>query len=502
MRFTKQQDPVFGEILGAREESRRGWVARCIRAGLAVAGSCAVVGATEAWGEGKTEAKRSGRLVAPMGIQQLTTRSKLVLEVAGELRIEEPDPKKEGKVRKAEVKSKSTLDYFEAIHYTKELPSSASRRYVTAECENWVAGSASTQRLRPDCLQTEVMLHEGCWEQYCPAQPLDAREVELLRSPINSLALELLFPAEPAKADQPWTISREVAKELFNLEAVHQSTLTARVSKVEKGVATIELSGDLEATANSVPTTLKITGNIQGRLGRQCAYVNWLGLSIREEREISQLEPGFAITARISLLRAEVDEQDMPAAPSAVSKVAGSNDADGRWLVRLQSIPGRYTLLADRRWRTYVDGGEEAILRMIENNSIIAQCNITQLPKMEAGTQLTLEGFQAEIKKSLGDGFMAFDEASERATSAKLRLLRVVVHGQMQEVPIQWIFCHLSDDSGRRVALEFTFGGNLAERFAAADEQMTSSFEFAPAVDEAASPTPARLSNAPGSTRK
>ena len=147
-------------------------------------------------------------------------------------------------------------------------------------------------------------------------------------------------------------------------------------------------------------------------------------------------------------------------------------------------------MLGDRRWTTYLDTGEEAILRLIENNTIIAQCNISRLPDFEEGKQLTLEGMQADIRTSLGDKFDQFLESAEKVTGSQLRHLRSVVMGQAEEVPIQWIYNHLSDDDGHRVALIYTMGGNVTDKFAAADEQMTSSLEIRKQTSDAPTVAP------------
>jgi hypothetical protein len=128
---------------------------------------------------------------------------------------------------------------------------------------------------------------------------------------------------------------------------------------------------------------------------------------------------------------------------------------------------------------------------MIENNTVIAQCNVTQLPKLEAGSQVTLSGMQAEIQQSLGEKFDQFLQSSEKVIPSGLRLMRCVVVGSAEEVPVQWIYNHLSDDTGRRIAMIYAMGGNVTDRFAAADEQMTSSFELVPPAD---SPHPAQQS--------
>jgi hypothetical protein len=426
-------------------------------------------------------------------LETLNTRSKIVLELEGQLRIDEPDPTKGNQVRSADVRAKSTLDYFEKIAFAKPVAETSAdqqqaavasaRRYIEAGMENWISGSASSYQLRPECSQTRQLIYEGKWQQYCEDHTLDLQDVELLHSPINTACLELLLPTEPAKPDDQWKISSQAAKSVFNLDAVHTSTLVAKISKVEQGVATIELSGELEATANNVPTHLKVTGNFHAKLASQCALISWIGLSVQEEREISAVEPGFAVTARIRIIRDEQEDRQLTVSGDALRSLTTAEDP-GRWLVRLQSMAGRYSMLADRRWRFYLDNGEEAILRMIENNTVIAQCNITRPSRMESGKQLTLEGFQADVRAGLKDSFGSFLESNEKLTSSQLRLIRTVVLGEREEVPIQWVYNHLSDDSGRRVVMVFTMGGNVTDRFAGADEQMSSSFELLPEASE------------------
>ncbi len=447
--------------------------------------------------------KQKALLVQPKQVSEIQTRTKIVLEVSGELRVKEnesnSDKEEADSSAAIEVKGKSTLDYFEKIAFAEDTrskrstPVAAARRYIDAGAENWVSGKSSSSKLRSGCAETRLLPHKGLWQQYCDSNPLNSREVQLLQSPINSAAIELLLPHAPARPDSDWTVSEDDAKQLFNLDAVHKSTLTAKISKVEKGVATIALRGELDATANSVPTRLNIEGNFQAKLASHCAMVTWLGLVIKENRQISQAEPGFDISARVRLIReeSEASEAKIDIASDALRKLANSDgNEDGRWLVKLQSSAGRYAMLADRRWHIHRDSSEESILRMVENNTVVAQCTVSRLVKLDAGQQLTIEGLQADIKGLLGNGFGEFLESSEKVTSTKLRMIRTVVGGELEEVPIQWIYTHLSDDDGRRLALIFTMGGTETERFGAADEQMAGSFEWLPDLPKPSEPKP------------
>ena len=421
--------------------------------------------------------KRNPALLAQhSGLAGVDSRTKIVIELDGELQLKEPDPNKEEQLRKAAVKGKSTLDYYEKVVFADSELLASARKYNTAKGENWISGSASSIELRPECRETRMLEKDGSWLQYSEKASLTQREIELLASPVNSAVLEKLLPPEPAKPSSVWKIPAEDAKEIFNLDAVHSSTIDAKIKKVEKGVATIEFGGKLEATANSVPTTLEIKGNFQAKFTGSLVMVTWLGMVINEDREISQTEPGFQVTARVRLLRAE-QETPLEISTKELRSLAEKDDP-ARWLVSLDSTAGRYKMLCDRRWKTYIDTGEEAILRCVENNTIIAQCNISRQPALDDGSQLTLEAFQAEVRKSLGDNFSEFLEANERKTSSNLRLMRAVAQGMAEEVPVQWIYNHLSDDSGRRIVMIYTMGGNVTDKFAASDEQMTSSFEL------------------------
>ncbi len=98
-----------------------------------------------------------------------------------------------------------------------------------------------------------------------------------------------------------------------------------------------------------------------------------------------------------------------------------------------------------------MDTGEESILRMVEKNQIVAQCNITRLPKLNAGQQLSLAGFQEDIKRGLDKNLESLVDATEKK-QGNLRVLRVTAVGKTQDVPVRWVYAHISDDNGRRVS--------------------------------------------------
>ena len=125
-----------------------------------------------------------------------------------------------------------------------------------------------------------------------------------------------------------------------------------------------------------------------------------------------------------------------------------------------------------------VDRHDATILRMVDRGDLIAQCNISRLPQLAKGEQLTLEAFQEDVKKTLGKNFSQIVEAGQDVSDNGLRTLRVIVSGTTADLPIQWSYYHLSDDAGNRAALVFTIEGSLVERFAQIDRELIAAFRF------------------------
>lgn len=147
-------------------------------------------------------------------------------------------------------------------------------------------------------------------------------------------------------------------------------------------------------------------------------------------------------------------------------------------MLQFQSDRGFYRFLADRRWTTYRDNGEEATLRFIVGNRRVAQCNIANLIDYEPGRQLSLEGFQADVQRWIDTAGHEILEASERLSSTKHRLLRVVVGGTTEGVPIRWIYYHVSNDEGRRLSMTFTLDESSQETFGDQDQQLAGTIEL------------------------
>lgn len=100
------------------------------------------------------------------------------------------------------------------------------------------------------------------------------------------------------------------------------------------------------------------------------------------------------------------------------------------------------------------------------------------LTALEPGKQLTLEAFQRDVQRTLGEQLIELTEAEQRLSATGLRVLRVVARGAAEGVPIEWTMLHFSDDSGRRVQATFTMSADSVETFAGADVQFADSLRL------------------------
>ena len=80
-------------------------------------------------------------------------------------------------------------------------------------------------------------------------------------------------------------------------------------------------------------------------------------------------------------------------------------------MVGVRSELAKFECLADRSWRLDIDSAEQCVLRMVESNVVIAQCDIGPMPPLDSGIQLTLEGFQREIRRALEGSFQQYVRA-------------------------------------------------------------------------------------------
>ena len=406
-------------------------------------------------------------------------QAKVVVEVEGELKLN-PDG---SEVKRLPLKVEAELQYVER---TLE----ADKSLTTVRVARSYAKAAATLRLRDTELANELrddrrlIVSESGQKQsqtFSPLGPLTRDELDLLDVPGSGLALGSLLSPKAVAIDETWEIPDWAVARLFNLEAINQHDVAAKLTEVKEGIATIEFAGKVAGAIGGVSSEIELKGNLNYDLKQRAA--TWLALGYTENRAIGHAQPGFNVAAKVRMIAAPIrpagSVNDQALARLTLTASAATT------LVDFTAESAGYRLVHDRRWSVMADRHDVTIMRLIDRGDLVAQCNISRLPGLPAGQQLALEAFQEDVKRTLGKNFGQITAASQEAADG-LRILRVVVAGTTADLPIQWTYYHVSDDAGNRLAFVFTIEGSLVERYAQIDRELVAALRF---IDK--KPTPA-----------
>jgi hypothetical protein len=156
-----------------------------------------------------------------------------------------------------------------------------------------------------------------------------------------------------------------------------------------------------------------------------------------------------------------------------------------------ESSAGHYRFVYDRTWHVMNDTAEALAMRLVDRGELVAQCNVTRLAPAADGKIPTLATFQEDIQKALGKNFGRFLSAAESSNDHGYTVYRATIEGEVEDLPIQWIYYLVADERGRQAVFAFTLESKLVERFEGADSPIINSVELGGgAVDTAARPTP------------
>ena len=415
---------------------------------------------------------------------------KVVVETSGQLKLNADG----SEVKRLPITAEANLAYVERLLAAGASGSSVKvvRSYAQADAKIRLRDTELTHRLRDDRRLAISQSDDKQAASFSPLGPLTREELELIDAPGSGLALAALLPMRVVKVKQSWQQPDWAMARLLGLDIVNQHDVTGTLTEVKDNLAVVSLQGKVAGAVGGVTSEIELTGKLNLDLKQRA--VTWLALGYTENRAIGHAQPGFETTTKLRMVlgpirpAAELNDQALANLPTKA--------AAGSTLIDFTAESAGFRLAHDRRWHVMVDRHDATVLRLVDRGDLIAQCNISRLPQLPQGEQLTLEAFQDDVKKTLDKNFGQIVEASQETASEAdggLRVLRVVVSGSTADLPIQWTYYHLSNQAGHRAALVFTIEGNLVERFAQIDRELVSALRF----DAGKEPTPAAAVSGP-----
>ena len=298
--------------------------------------------------------------------------------------------------------------------------------------------------------------------------------VEMHGANLSLLAYHLL-PEKPVAVGDSWKHSGDLVVAVLDLDAVGEADVRSVLSKVTGGTAHLDLSGRVEGAVGGVSTQIELKAKYQ--LNLATGRITWFGLLISENRSIGHIGPGLEAISRLQMKISPL-EKSQHLDDSALADLS-LEPTDQLTRLRYESPGGGWRFVHDRRWYIASDDQRSAVLRLIDRGEFVAQCNVHTLENAAPESQITLAEFQDDIKHGLGESFGQFVEASQRGNEADHRVYRVSVAGEVEQLPIQWIYYLVSDRHGRQVVFAFTVEGGLLDRFGQSDQQLLSTLRLA-----------------------
>ncbi|MCM2372011.1 hypothetical protein [Aporhodopirellula aestuarii] len=451
--------------------SRRGFLTSVI-AGACAAGGLLPATPANAAGTGETRLAISN--------DHDLFRVRMQMDVKGNVVLVEDPLLPDGKKKMLPITADLNLDYEERFL----RPEGATKESEVIAVERHFHDAVETSRLSRTDQKTELrgnvadviarrdQLPETI---YSDSDYLTHSEIDLLRAPISSVAVDRLVPQQMMRIGEKTPIpSRDIAS-FFNLSAVAQNDVEIELVSADASEAKLQMRGKIDGSVSGVPTRLQVIGKLT--LDRKAGVVSWAAVAIHETREIGKAAPGFDVTATVRMVRKPLARvQLLPVTPAEIA--FDEPPPPERLLVAISSKHVGVEGLMDRRWRMMQDVPGESVLRMIENDESIAQLNLRPLPRLPEGQQWTLAAFENDVRKTLGNRFGELIESHEGMTDGGLRLLRVVAGGRVEGVPIQWIMLHISDNTRNRVLATWTMDGESVPRLAGSDIQLAASMRL------------------------
>jgi len=396
------------------------------------------------------------------------------LEVAGELKEKEEHA---GKTRAVPMSGVCNLQYDEK---TLEVPAAASGRlrsirvYDKAAAVIKRAEESRKPSLRPERSLIAMQIDSKAATLFSPQGPLSRDELEVTDVLGNSLLLDRLLPDKPVPIGHSWKSSEKVIAVLLGLDAVSECDVQSTLKEVTETVARFELAGRVEGTILDAPAQIEIRGKY--RVDRRLMRIDWLGLLLKKQKGIGEVEAGLNIAARVQVTITPRDA--CPALGAAALKgLVLEPTAD---LIELTCGPARggWELAHDRRWHQRGELSDMIVLKLLDRDDFVAQCNIAPLPQRPPDKPVSLHEFQEDTRRALGKSFREFLAANQSTDAAKRTVYRLVVRGEEKDVPIQWNYYLVADKQGHQAVLAFTMQEKLADRVGKADEQLVRAIRF------------------------
>jgi len=300
---------------------------------------------------------------------------------------------------------------------------------------------------------------------YSPTATLTYDQLDLISTPGDSLSLLSLLPREEVAAGDSWKPETWAVQMLCGIEAMTKGEITCKLEEADPKSARVTFSGAAEGATLGAPTNMQLTGEFN--FDRIAKLITRARVKQTETRAIGAAKPGLEVTATVTLERtlAEDSSEAKLLSDAAVAELPVEPAPEMQFL-RFESWGTRF--YHDRDWHQFHQTNDVAVLRLMENGSLLAQVNVSPIPAAASGSHTSEEQFQTDIRQSLDKKLKSITKAESlkpRNATDKRFLFRVTVDGSADGVPMTWFYHLCAAPTGQQVSFVFAVETKNLEKF-------------------------------------
>ncbi len=356
------------------------------------------------------------------------------------------------------------------------------RFYESAQAAIKVSQQTTLPRLRP---QNRLMVAEGQTSGvrfYSPERPLYFAELELLKTPGDSLLALALLPGRKVEVGETWKLPHWAVQLFASVEAVEKGEITCTAESLDESLLTVKFEGEVAGANFGAYTKITLSGEFQFDVKDH--YLAHLELSQKEEGTVGTVSHGLEVDASVVMQRNVIEGRPRLSDKSLAGIPLEPNPAN--LLVAFDSKAWNLRMFHDRLWHLFKQERKFAVFRLVEKGGFLAQCHITPLTSAQPGEHMPEEQFIKELQRSLGERFQGLNSAEQIKGDAVggdggLFVYRVESYGESNTKKAIWIHYLVAAEDGRQIAVVFTVGKTEFEKFANRDLAFVTSIEFLPA---------------------
>jgi hypothetical protein len=394
------------------------------------------------------------------------------LEVGGELIVPDDD----GKEKRLPMSVVARMAYEEQIVAWWNDPAIASRslrRYSHARATLKSAEKGETRELPADLRVIAAKAATDGTALNGLNRRLTREQYDLIDVPGNSLLIDRLLPKRDVAVGEGWDHDANMLTGLLGMSHVAVCEVRSTVAGMENRQVQIRLAGTVHGTIEGAATEIDLRGAYLFHLDE--GRITKMNLAIKELRKPGEVTPGLDVVAKIALVAAPISKGAPRPFDEDLVEQARVLSTEELSELQVESPSRGYRFRHGSGWYVTGEQREHMSLRRLERGDFIAHCNISTLPPRPADKPMTLQEFEANVVKALGDKMDKVEAATEWANEAGHQCLGVIATGLIEDVPMQWRYYMVSAEGKRPATISVTAERGLLERFNDADRAIVDS---------------------------